>query len=111
MLGFGSSFDWKMYLYLVGAVMLELNVLSTMAAHYQANGSLATAMILNAILWTWFVVEYIYHEHVHLFTYDLFAERVRKKPSKLIHVTLMRFPLVCCSKTALSVTFIIGVKR
>ncbi len=24
---------------------------------------------------SWFCVEYLMHEHVHLFTYDLFAER------------------------------------
>ena len=33
--GLAADFDWKMFLYLVGAVMLELIVLSTAAAHAQ----------------------------------------------------------------------------
>jgi hypothetical protein len=33
-------------------------------------------MVVFTGLWTWFLVEYLYHEHVHLYTYDLFAERL-----------------------------------
>lgn len=78
--GVAADFDWKMFLYLVGAVMLELIVCSTAAAHAEANaGVISNAMITGVCLWTWFIVEYIYHEHVHLFTYDLFAEKLGAK--------------------------------
>lgn len=70
--------DIKMYLYLIGAVHLELNILSALAAHYYTlhptdpNPGVALA----AALLSWFVAEYLYFENVHLYTYDLFAERV-----------------------------------
>lgn len=78
-----------MYLYLVGAVHLELNILSYAATHYLdplassssplASSSSDAASLgapLAAALLTWFVAEYLYFEDVHLYTYDLFAERV-----------------------------------
>lgn len=82
----GRLLDVKMYLYLVGAVHLELNVLSCAAAHYTAAGldsapvstviDRSSGPLLAAALLTWFVTEYLYFEDVHLYTYDLFAERV-----------------------------------
>eukprot|EP00041_Stephanoeca_diplocostata_P032589 m.1049613 g.1049613 ORF g.1049613 m.1049613 type:complete len:350 (+) comp24174_c1_seq14:227-1276(+) len=72
-----TDFDWKMWLYLVGAVMLELVVLSTVAANRRENGGhYSVAAVVGGVMWTWFVFEYIYHEHVHLYTYDIFAERL-----------------------------------
>lgn len=69
--------DIKMYLYLIGAVHLELNILSYAAAHYLAHPNNPNpGVALTAALLSWFVVEYLYFENVHLFTYDLFAERV-----------------------------------
>lgn len=69
--------DIKMYLYLIGAVHLELNILSYAAAHYVAHPiNQNPGVALAAVLLSWFVVEYLYFENVHLFTYDLFAERV-----------------------------------
>jgi protein-S-isoprenylcysteine O-methyltransferase Ste14 len=68
----GGRVDAKMWLYLAGAVLLELNVLS-FAAHVDP---LRAEVVLYAALFTWFVVDYLTFERVHLYTYDLFAERV-----------------------------------
>jgi delta14-sterol reductase len=73
----GGRVDAKMFLYLVGAVMLELNLLSFTAFHLKAFPSDASnGVILYALLFSFFVVEYLYFEQVHLYTYDLMAERV-----------------------------------
>ena len=69
--------DAKMWLYLVGAITLELNTLSFAAHHWMVYGAQASPGIwLTAILLTYFVVDYMTFEEVHLYTYDLFAERV-----------------------------------
>jgi delta14-sterol reductase len=73
----GGRIDAKMWLYLVGAVMLELNVLSFAAHHYILYGKQASRGIyLCAGLLTFFLIDYLTFEEVHLYTYDLFAERV-----------------------------------
>lgn len=73
----GGKIDAKMWLYLVGAVMLELNVLSFTAHHYLLYGDQAsTGIFVAAGLLTFFVVDYLTFEEVHLYTYDFFAERV-----------------------------------
>ncbi|MDB5229112.1 MAG: ergosterol biosynthesis protein [Bacteroidota bacterium] len=69
--------DAKMYLYLIGAVLLELNVLSFTMHHwmvYKENAS--PGIFLSAALLTYFLIDYMTFEEVHLYTYDLFAERV-----------------------------------
>jgi delta14-sterol reductase len=71
--------DAKVWLYLIGAVMLELNVLSFAAHQYSATGSLSSGIWLCSILLTFFVVDYLSFEKVHLYTYDFFAERVGVK--------------------------------
>lgn len=69
--------DAKMWLYLVGAIMLELNALSFVAHHYLVYGSQASpGVYLSALLLTFFVIDYLTFEEVHLFTYDFVAERV-----------------------------------
>jgi protein-S-isoprenylcysteine O-methyltransferase Ste14 len=69
--------DAKMWLYLAGATMLELNALSFTAHHWFLYGDHASAGIfLSAGLLTWFIIDYLIFEEVHLYTYDLFAERV-----------------------------------
>jgi protein-S-isoprenylcysteine O-methyltransferase Ste14 len=69
--------DIKMWLYLVGATMLELNVLSFTAHHIITHSEAASpGLILSASLLTYFVIEYLIFEEVHLYTYDLFAERI-----------------------------------
>ncbi len=73
----GGRIDAKMFLYLIGATMLALNVLSFAAHHVVTFGPDAfPGIYLHAALFLWFVVEYLVFERVHLYTYDLFAERV-----------------------------------
>jgi protein-S-isoprenylcysteine O-methyltransferase Ste14 len=73
----GGRLDAKMFLYLVGAVMLELNVLSFAAHHVLTHpGAVSAGVVLHAGLFTFFLVDYLTFERVHLYTYDLFAERV-----------------------------------
>lgn len=69
--------DAKMYLYLAGAVMLELNLLSFTAYHWiQHPADPSPGVFLHAAMFSFFVVEYLNFEEVHLYTYDFFAERV-----------------------------------
>lgn len=69
--------DAKMWLYLIGAVMLALNVLSFSAHHYLTYGSGAsTGIFVSAALLIYFILDYLTFEKVHLYTYDIFAERV-----------------------------------
>ncbi|MDR1047651.1 MAG: DUF1295 domain-containing protein [Treponema sp.] len=68
--------DAKMWLYLTGAVMLELNVLSFAAHHIMTQKDINPGFIAGAAMLTWFLWEYLYFEKVHLYTYDFIAERV-----------------------------------
>lgn len=73
----GGRVDLKMFLYLVGATMLELNVLSFAAHHVQAYPlEPSPGVLLYTAMLSWFVLDYLFFERVHLYTYDLFAERV-----------------------------------
>lgn len=73
----GGRVDAKMWLYLIGAVMLELNILSFGAHHYLEFGVTSGIGIFVAIaLLSYFVFDYLTFEEVHLYTYDIFAERV-----------------------------------
>jgi delta14-sterol reductase len=67
--------DSKMWLYLIGAVMLQLNVLSFAAYHWQNIEAINPGFLLGAAMATWFCWDYLIFERVHLYTYDLFAER------------------------------------
>ena len=73
---FKARVDAKMFLYLVGAAMLELNLLSFTAHHIQKFEMSFSPGLLYCILFSWFVVDYLVFERVHLYTYDIFAERV-----------------------------------
>lgn len=69
--------DAKMWLYLVGAVMLELHVLSFSAHYYFTfNPEGINGVFLCAAFITFFVFDYLSNEEVHLYTYDFFAERL-----------------------------------
>ena len=69
--------DAKMFLYLVGAVMLELNVLNFAAHHQIMFGENASPGIFMAAgFLSFFVTEYLFFEEVHLYTYDFLAENV-----------------------------------
>jgi protein-S-isoprenylcysteine O-methyltransferase Ste14 len=73
----GGRLDIKMFLYLVGAVMLELNLLSFAAHHYMIYpDDPSPGVAIYVVLMSWFVCDYLTFEEVHLYTYDLFAERV-----------------------------------
>lgn len=73
---FGRT-DAKMYLYLIGAVLLALNILSFAAHHYERFGAASNpGVFVYAALFLFFLVDYLWFERVHLYTYDLFAERV-----------------------------------
>lgn len=73
----GGRVDAKMLLYLVGAVMLELNLLSFAAFHVRAfSDDPSQGVILYTLLFSFFVSDYLYFEEVHLYTYDIMAERV-----------------------------------
>jgi delta14-sterol reductase len=74
---FGGRVDAKMFLYLVGATMLELHLLSFAAHHLLVHGDdPSPGVFLYTGLFTFFVLDYLTFERVHLYTYDLFAERV-----------------------------------
>jgi protein-S-isoprenylcysteine O-methyltransferase Ste14 len=73
----GRRVDVKMLLYLVGAAMLALNLLSFTAHHILVFGSAASPGVgLYCALFFWFVIDYLVFERVHLYTYDIFAERI-----------------------------------
>lgn len=71
--------DAKMWLYLIGAIMLELNVLSFVAYRYLTFGEVSSGILLCTIMLSYFVWDYLSFEKVHLYTYDFFAERVGVK--------------------------------
>ncbi len=73
----GGRIDHKMWLYIVGAVLLVLHSLSFTTQHIIMYGSsFNPGIILSTALIIWFVMDYCIFEHVHLYTYDIFAERV-----------------------------------
>ena len=74
---FGDRVDAKMFLYVFGATYLELNLLSFAAHHFLTfPEDPSPGVALYVALFTWFLCEYLLFERVHLYTYDLFAERV-----------------------------------
>ena len=69
--------DAKMFLYLAGAAMLALNILSFAAHHVLTFGDdLNPGVLACAAMLLFFVFDYLIFERVHLYTYDLFAENV-----------------------------------
>ncbi|KAJ3331217.1 hypothetical protein HDU76_003765 [Blyttiomyces sp. JEL0837] len=86
--------DIKMALYSLGANLLQLNILSMAALHYSLNdGHLSNAMLVYLVTFTWFLVEYSSFENVHLYTYDLFAEKIG---FKLLFGCLGFYPFAYC---------------
>ena len=77
-----TGVDVKMFLYLAGAVMLQLNLLSAVPMPQPlraGSGAVSLAMQTYVGCFGWFLVEYLLGEQVHLYTYDLFAEKVGMK--------------------------------
>jgi delta14-sterol reductase len=84
--------DAKMYLYMAGATMLALNILSFFSYHRLTYGSeIFSGPGLYTLLFLWFITEYMFFERVHLYTYDLFAENVG---FKLVWGCLTFYPYV-----------------
>ena len=72
----GGFVDAKVWFYLVGAVMLQLNVLSFAAFHLANVERVNPGFLLACAMLTWFCFDYLIFERVHLWTYDFIAERV-----------------------------------
>jgi delta14-sterol reductase len=73
----GGRIDAKMWLYLIGATMLGLNLYFFAMHHVQAfPDDPSPGVVLYVALFTFFLSEYLFFERVHLYTYDFFAERV-----------------------------------
>jgi len=68
--------DAKMWFYLIGAVMLQLNVLSFAAYHIMNVENINIGYLLGCAMLTWFCFDYLIFEKIHLWTYDFIAERV-----------------------------------
>lgn len=73
----GKRIDAKMWLYLVGATLLGLNLYS-FAMHHRLSypDDPSPGVLLYVGLFSFFLCEYLFFEQVHLYTYDFFAERV-----------------------------------
>eukprot|EP00757_Euglenozoa_sp_SAG-D1_P009238 gene9238-2995_t len=73
----GIYVDLKMYCYMIGAAILQINVCAALLENAKENNGHATvAMLTYTACLTLFCVEYMYNEDVHTYTYDLFAERM-----------------------------------
>ncbi|HEY1530487.1 MAG TPA: hypothetical protein VGF80_06700 [Galbitalea sp.] len=73
----GNGFmDAKVWFYLVGAVLLQVNVLSFAAYHLEHVRNINPGFLLACAMLTWFCCEYLIFEKIHLWTYDFIAERV-----------------------------------
>lgn len=68
--------DAKLWFYLIGAVMLQLNVLSFAAYHIMNVQNINYGFLLGCGMLTWFCFDYLIFEKIHLWTYDFIAERV-----------------------------------
>ncbi len=74
---FGRRVDAKMFLYLFGAVALELNLLSFTAHHVLTHpADPSPGVFLYTALLSFFLCEYLFFEEVHLYTWDFVAEGV-----------------------------------
>jgi len=72
----GGLVDAKVWFYMIGAVMVQLNVLSAVAYHIQHASSVNPGFLLAGAMLTWFCFDYLIGEKIHLWTYDYVAERV-----------------------------------
>jgi delta14-sterol reductase len=76
----GGRVDAKMWLYLAGAAMLALNLYSFACHHWLAfPGDPSPGITLYVALFSFFLLDYLFFERVHLYTYDFVAERVGYK--------------------------------
>lgn len=74
---FGRILDMKMAAYLVGAINLELNILSAFMKHRTIHSvDPNPGITLYTVLFSLWVVDYCFFEHPHLYTYDFVAENL-----------------------------------
>lgn len=90
--------DSKMILYAIGAVHLQLNLLSfTAQEYYRSSDSslhhVSLALLTYLLLFTLFLYDYMFFEKIHLYTYDLFAEKLG---FKLTWGCLVFYPFFYC---------------
>eukprot|EP00743_Colponemidia_sp_Colp-15_P011804 GILK01013267.1.p1 GENE.GILK01013267.1~~GILK01013267.1.p1 ORF type:complete len:379 (+),score=24.98 GILK01013267.1:44-1138(+) len=71
-------FDLKMFFYVVGGTTLMLNIFS-FAAHSYLHGHLSVDHCVYVFLFAFFLLDYFYHEQVHLYTFDFLVEKVGMK--------------------------------
>jgi delta14-sterol reductase len=104
---FGNRVDGKILLYLIGGIGLELNLLLLYFEHAQQDQSM-TNIIIYVVLFSFFTIEYFYHEHVHLYTFDFIVEYVG---FKLVWGCLVFYPFyypiaIWCNIKPTSLSFI-----
>lgn len=85
--------DLKMLLYALGATALEWILLSAVALRIEVHGTQSVAMRTHTAMFAWFIIEYMCLEVVHLFTYDLFCEKLG---FKLTWGCLVFYPFFYC---------------
>jgi len=86
--------DVKMLLYAIGAIQLQLNIFSFVISQREKwGGKVSVALTVYTVLFTWFLAEYMLGEYVHLYTYDLFAEKIG---FKLVWGCLTFYPFFYC---------------
>jgi len=70
----GVVLDVKMFLYIAGAVNCQVLIVNYAASDIiAANNTLRCVVAVPLFCLTWFCLEYLYFEHIHLYTYDLFG--------------------------------------
>ena len=68
--------DAKTWLYMAGAVMLQLNVLSFIVHHWENVYPINTGLLMGVAMISFFVWDFLSFERAHLYTYGFTAERV-----------------------------------
>ena len=85
--------DLKMLLYALGAAALAWNLMSAAALRAEAYGHLSLALRVYLGMFGWFIFEYMCLEIIHLYTYDLFCEKLG---FKLCWGCLVFYPFFYC---------------
>jgi protein-S-isoprenylcysteine O-methyltransferase Ste14 len=104
---FNNRIDGKILLYLIGGIGLELNLILFYFEYAQENKPMRN-IIIYVVLFTFFLTEYFYHEHVHLYTFDFIIEHVG---FKLVWGCLVFYPFfypiaIWCNIKPSSLSFI-----
>jgi len=74
--------DAKMWLYLAGTIMLQLNILSALMYHWELffdpydTSVVNPGFLIGVAMLTFFIWDYLHFEKVHLYSYNFIAEHV-----------------------------------